>query len=329
MKEKKIAIYLVITIIIFATIIGLTIWMVTGKKASKANDVNQALNNNLQNNNTSNNNNSVEARTIKQTYENSIYVIDLYSDGTATAKIKSNIQLWGDLSESKDEKYKNEKAELKSIFTQSRQVDSNNRKIEEIFISKYIGDIYNNYNYGKAIIKCEGNTFYLLDLTSDKKIRIVEDWTERCREVNSEKIVFNLQLECLKQRMEEDFADSSKIFEGVSKNEKCKYVVSFLEDGTYSLYVYFKETDEVLFYGLGKNDMEVLNDTLYYKFDFVRPEGGNVTGTIKQTKSVSDDINDIIEGKNPISIDIKDFSTDSRINYTTEEYIQLNPIVIN
>ncbi len=148
MKDKKIVIYIVLTIIVFFGLFFLTWYLLGGKKKPKNENYIQIQNNNIETTN-------IEARKINKNYENQIYTIDLFSDGTATTRIKSDVTLWGDLENSKDEKFKKEKTELKSILNHSRQIDSNNKKIEEVFISKYIGDIYNNYNYGKAIIKCE------------------------------------------------------------------------------------------------------------------------------------------------------------------------------
>lgn len=341
MKDKKIAIYLVVSVIVLAMIIGVTVWLVTGKKRVK--------NNNTTQNETSNfENNTVQARQIEHTYENAIYTIDLYSDGTATAKIKSDFELWGDLKTSEDENYKKEKNELKAILTQSRQIDSNNRKIEEVFITNYIGDIYNNYNYGKAIIKCEGNIFYLLDLVSDKKIRIAEDWTEKCREVNSDKIVMNLQNECLSEVLKNQTLKTNKSFTGVRSDNKYKYVISFTESNEYGVYVQSVETDELLLYGTGEitdENTQVAAGTSYYKFSFAKPNGGSINGTIKQNNVIPDDskTNTVIENtttasttdsttesvmnsinvENPIFVDIQDISAQSNVNYSTNGYIEL------
>lgn len=339
MKDKKIAIYLVITVLIFAMIIGIATWFVIGKKQIKNNNISQNDTNSFENTN-------IQARTLEHTYENSIYIIELYSDGTATAKIKSDFQLWGDLETSEDENYKKEKNELKAILTQGRQIDSNKRKIEEVFITNYIGDIYNNYNYGKAIIKCEGNVFYLLDLVSDKKIRIAEDWTEKCREVNSDRIVINLQNECLAEVLNKQTVETNYSFTGVRSDNKYKYVITFDENGEYGVYVHSVETDELLLYGTGKiadENTEVAAGTSYYKFSFAKPNGGSINGIIKQSNVIADDANDstkqqnttesldqtadkalnVLNTQNPLSLEIEDISAQSNANYSTNGYIEL------
>lgn len=338
MKDKKIAIYLVVTIIIFSIIIGITVYMVAGKKRLKGNNVTtQSQSDNVTQNI------DVQARTVEHVYENPIYAIDLYTDGTATARVKTDINLWGDLQTTNDEKYKKEKNDMKSILTQSRQIDSNNQKIEGIFVSKYIGDIYDNYYYGKAIIKCEGNTFYLIDLVSDNKIRIKEDWTERCREVNSDEIVLNLQNECLSELLEKQTIITNKNFSGVSSDNKYKYFVCFDEKDEYSVYIHSNETNELLLYGTGKiteENTQIAAGTSYYKFNMIKPNGGVINGTIKQSNVMPDDINKdsnktqstaqaddgIIDVKKPIYIELQDFSTESEINFTTDGYYELKII---
>lgn len=90
MREKEIARNLVIAVIIIAIIIGITIWFTVIRKANK-NDTNNNIENNVTVSNNTNTNApfTPEARKIVKTYENYIYIVDLYSDGTAMAKIKS------------------------------------------------------------------------------------------------------------------------------------------------------------------------------------------------------------------------------------------------
>lgn len=351
MKDKKIAIYIILTIIVFSGLIFLTIYLFGGKKKPKNENYVKTQNNSIEDIN-------IQSRKINKNYENQIYTIELYSDGTATTKIKSDVNLWGDLENSKDEKFKKEKTELKSILNHSRQIDSNNKKIEEVFISKYIGDIYNNYNYGKAIIKCEGNIFYLIDLVADNKTRIISDWTQKCKGLSNDKIFLNLQNECLSEIIKLQKTETNKIFSGIKTDSKFKYLVCFDGKGEYGIYINSLESDELLLYGKGivsDENVDIISSKIYYKYSFAKPNGGSISGKIiqnnidkniekineqTQTTSVNEDLTQNEQKNNLIAEDIirtiyssktvvlelNDISSESSINFSTNGEIELNSL---